>query len=305
MSKLVVLGSVNLDHLMQVSHFPRPGETLPIGQYQTVAGGKGANQAVAAARLGADTALIACVGEDGPGRQMTQAFADDGMDVRGVKAMSGHSTGMAMIYVDSKGENNIGIWPGANQALTQDQLPQHQAVIGQAEMLLMQLETPLETIERAAKLARAAGTQVVLNPAPAQPLSVELLGCVDMITPNETEAELLTGIALNNLEDTERAAQALHGFGIKTVLITLGKNGVWVSEQGQGQHVPGFVVEARDTTAAGDTFNGALVTRLLEGSSLSEALPFAQAAAAISVTRMGAQSSIPTRDEVDAFVSEQ
>ena len=302
MKNLVVLGSVNADHLMQVTNFPRPGETILLQDYHRVAGGKGANQAVAAARLGAPTQLIACVGDDAVGADMKQGFAADNIDVSTVQALPDYTTGMAMIYVDDKGENNIGIWPGANAGLTTEIVLAHEQAIRKADILLMQLETPLEGIETAARIAAQHGTKVVLNPAPARPLPNHLLVMTEIITPNETEAELLTGVKVDNLDNADKAAQVLHQLGIPIVLITLGSRGVWLSEQGQGQHIAGFKVSARDSTAAGDTFNGALITGLLEGKSVRDAIPFAQAAAAISVTRLGAQTSIPSREEVTRFL---
>ncbi|MBY5922032.1 ribokinase [Ferrimonas balearica] len=306
MATLTVLGSINVDHVAQVDHFPRPGETLTARQYDIVAGGKGANQAVAAARLGARTTLVGCVGEDAIGAEMVAQFQADGIDTTAIDEVVGHNTGLAMIYVDSQGENTIGIWPGANAALSPERVLAHHHCITDADLLLLQLETPVESLERAAELAREAGTTVVLNPAPARALPDSLLRHVDILTPNETEAEQLSGIAINTLEDADRAAQALHErFGIKTVIITLGKRGVWLSESGTGKSIPGFVVEAVDTTGAGDTFNGAMVTALLEGESMDKAIRFGQAAAALSVTRMGAQSSIPIRDEVMALLARQ
>ncbi|WP_028116647.1 ribokinase [Ferrimonas senticii] len=303
MAKLTVLGSINVDHLMQVTYAPKAGETLTANNYQVVAGGKGANQAVAAAKLGADVAMIGCVGSDAIGAQMVAEFAETGMDTAGISAVAGESTGLAMIYVEQSGENRIGIWPGANAALNNEVVDAQRGQIEASELLLMQLETPVESLVYAAEIAKAAGTKVVLNPAPAKALPEALLRNVDIITPNETEAQLLTGIAIDTLEDAERAANQLHQqFGIELVLITLGKRGVWLSQSGQGQRIEGFVVNAIDTTAAGDTFNGGFVTAMLEGKSLVEAVRFGQAAAALSVTRLGAQSSIPTRAEAQALL---
>ncbi|MGL4455638.1 MAG: ribokinase [Plesiomonas sp.] len=304
--KLVVLGSVNADHILSVNHFPRPGETLTGRHYQIVYGGKGANQAVAAGRLGAQVGFIACVGDDDIGLRMREQFVRDGIDVQGVSAIPGMNTGVAMIFVTELGENSIGIAAEANAALTPDRLQPHLPLIEEADALLMQLETPLEAIISAARCAKSAGTQVILNPAPARPLPDELLALVDIITPNETEAECLTGIKVDADADAARAAQLLHAKGIATVLITLGARGVWVSQQGQtGEVIPGFRVQALDTTAAGDTFNGALVTAMLEQKTLPEAIRFAHAAAAISVTRFGAQPSIPWRHETDHFLLQQ
>ncbi|MFK8260138.1 ribokinase [Erwinia sp. AnSW2-5] len=303
--KLAVLGSINADHILNLTHFPRPGETVIGKQYQVAFGGKGANQAVAAGRSGADIAFIACVGEDDIGERIRQQLVNDRIDVSPVEAVVGDSTGVALIFVNGEGENTIGIHAGANAALTPARVEQHQQVIADAAALLMQLESPLESVLAAAKIAHQHQTQVILNPAPATELSDELLSLVDMITPNETEAQILTGVAVNSDEDAARAAAVLHDKGIRTVLITLGSRGVWLSEQGKGQRIPGFRVEAVDTIAAGDTFNGALITALIEQRPMAEAVRFAHAAAAISVTRRGAQPSVPWRDEIDSFLQQQ
>ncbi len=305
MSKLVVLGSVNADHVLRVPTFPRPGETLHGHDYQVIPGGKGANQAVAAARLGADISFVASVGDDPFGVNIRESFKLDGMDISGVKIQPDCPTGIAMIQVTDSGENAICISSEANARLTAESLDSDLTRIQQAEYFLTQLETPLEGVIRGAQAAKAASTQVILNPAPARSLPDELLSCVDMITPNETEAEVLTGVAVTDESSAARAAAVLHEKGITTVLITLGAKGVWLSENGQGTLIPGFRVDAIDTTAAGDTFNGALVTGLLEGLSMQHAIRFAHASAAISVTRFGAQTSIPARQEVDSFLAQQ
>lgn len=304
MNKLVVLGSVNADHVLQVASFPRPGETLHGHSYSVIPGGKGANQAVAAARLGADIAFIASVGDDSFGREIRESFAREGMNIDAVMIEENTPTGIAMIQVAATGENSICISAEANGCLSPARLEPHNHLIENADTLLMQLETPLETIEAAAKIAKQSGTRVVLNPAPAQSLSDDLLQLIDMITPNETEAELLTGVKVEDVTSAQKAADVLHTKGIKQVLITLGSQGVWVSQDGKGKQVPGFRVDAKDTTAAGDTFNGALLTNLQEGRDTEEAIRFAHAAAAISVTRMGAQTSIPHRREVERFLIE-
>lgn len=305
MSQLVVLGSVNADHVVQVPSFPRPGETLTASGYQVIAGGKGANQAVAAARLGADVAFIACVGDDDFGLRVYKEYQALGVDISGLMIVADMTTGVAMIQVADSGENSICIAPGANAALTPALLAPHQHLISQADILLMQLETPLETIFSAATMAKDAGTLVVLNPAPAMGLADELLAKVDIITPNETEAELLTGIKVDSIDSAALAAAHLHAKGIATVMITLGSKGVYVSEHGQGQQIVGFSVTVKDTTAAGDTFNAGVLTGLLQGKTLNEAIVFAHGAAAISVSRFGAQTSIPLLAEVDAFLAEQ
>lgn len=303
--KLVVLGSINTDHILNIEQFPRPGETVIGKQYKVAFGGKGANQAVAAGRSGADIAFIACVGADDIGERVRQQLASDRIDTQPIEAIADSTTGVALIFVNAEGENVIGIDAGANAAVTPDYLARYQQKVIDADALLMQLESPLETVIAAASLAKQHQTQVILNPAPARELPDDLLATIDMITPNETEAQRLTGIAVNDDNDAARAAQALHDKGIATVIITLGSRGVWLSENGNGKLVPGFKVKAVDTIAAGDTFNGALVTALLEGKIMADAVRFAHAAAAIAVTRPGAQPSVPWREEIDAFLQQQ
>ncbi|WP_217511305.1 ribokinase [Vibrio metschnikovii] len=304
MNQLVVLGSVNADHVLQVPTFPRPGETLHGRNYQVIPGGKGANQAVAAARLKADIGFIACVGDDAFGIESCERFKLDGMNIRGVKVQADCPTGIAMIQVSDHGENSICLSAEANDRLTAEAIEDDLPSIRAASYLLMQLETPIDGIIKAAQVAKQAKTNVVLNPAPARELPSSLLSCVDVITPNETEAQVLTGITVTDDASAQQAATVLHQQGIEIVIITLGAKGVWLSENGRGQLIPGFRVSATDTTAAGDTFNGAFVTGLLENMPLESAIKFAHAAAAISVTRFGAQTSIPTRQEVDEFLAQ-
>ena len=303
--KLVVLGSINADHILNINHFPQPGETVIGKQYTVAFGGKGANQAVAAGRSGADISFIACVGDDDIGERVRKQLASDHIDTHPIEAIKDTTTGVALIFVNAEGENVIGIDAGANKAVTPEYLDRYkQQVIG-ASALLMQLESQLETVIAASKIAKDNGTQVILNPAPACELPDELLARVDIITPNETEAEKLTGIKVDSNEDAARAANALHDKGITTVIITLGSKGVWLSQNGEGKLVAGFRVKAVDTIAAGDTFNGALVTALLEGKPMDSAVRFAHAAAAIAVTRPGAQPSVPWRKEIDDFLAQQ
>jgi ribokinase len=302
---LVVLGSINADHILNLESFPAPGETVTGNQYQVAFGGKGANQAVAAGRSGANIAFIACTGDDDTGERVRKQLASDNIDIAPLSVVTGESTGVALIFVNAEGENVIGIHAGANAALTTARVEAQRALIGGAEALLMQLESPVESVLAAAKIAHENHTTVVLNPAPARVLSDELLALVDIITPNETEAEKLTGIRVENDDDAARAAKVLHEKGIGTVIITLGSRGVWASVNGEGRRVPGFRVKAIDTIAAGDTFNGALVTALLEGKVMDDAIRFAHAAAAIAVTRKGAQPSVPWRKEIDEFLSQQ
>ncbi|MCU6665526.1 ribokinase [Silvania hatchlandensis] len=303
--KLVVLGSINADHILNLESFPTPGETVTGNRYQVAFGGKGANQAVAAGRSGADIAFIACTGDDDTGERVRKQLESDNIDIAPVSVVQDESTGVALIFVNAEGENVIGIHAGANAALTVERVEAQRDSIAGAEALLMQLESPVESVLAAANIAHENHTTVVLNPAPARVLSDELLALVDIITPNETEAEKLTGIRVENDDDAARAAKALHDKGIGTVIITLGSRGVWASVNGDGRRVPGFKVQAIDTIAAGDTFNGALVTALLEGEPLDKAIRFAHAAAAIAVTRTGAQPSVPWRNEIDEFLSQQ
>lgn len=302
MKKLCVLGSVNADHVIRVPYFPKAGETLKGGHYHIAYGGKGANQAVAAARV-RDTSLvdvdfIACIGADDIGRAMKQAFVQDGINPEHIVEVADQMTGIAMIQVADSGENSIVISAGANANLDKSVVAQHQATIESADCLLVQLETPLQAVEKALKIAKANHTQVILNPAPAQPLSDEILANIDMITPNETETALLTGIQVVDEQTAQQAANVFHQKGIQTVLITLGAKGAFLSENGNSEIIAGFKVTPVDTTAAGDTFNGALAVALLEGKSMRDAVMFAHKASSISVTRMGAQSSIPTRAEL-------
>lgn len=303
--KLVVLGSINADHILNLESFPTPGETVTGHHYQVAFGGKGANQAVAAGRSGADIAFIACTGDDDIGERVRRQLERDRIDVAPVRTVNAQSTGVALIFVNAEGENVIGIHAGANAALSVEQVEAEKARIAGAQALLMQLESPLESVLAAAKIAHQHQTTVVLNPAPARHLPDELLSLIDIITPNETEAEKLTGIRVENDDDAAKAARVLHEKGIGIVMITLGSRGVWVSHDGQGRRVPGFKVQAVDTIAAGDTFNGAFVTALLEGTALDEAIRFAHAAAAIAVTRKGAQPSVPWREEIDEFLRQQ
>ena len=222
MNKLVVFGSVNADHVLQVPTFPRPGETLHGSNYQVIPGGKGANQAVAAARLNADIGFIACVGDDSFGINIRESFKVDGINISGVKMQPNCPTGIAMIQVSKEGENTICISAEANAKLTAEAIEPNLDQIREAQYLLMQLETPLDGIIQAAQTAKSAQTSVILNPAPARELPDELLRCVDIITPNETEAEVLTGITVYDDQSAQKAADALHAKGVHTVMITLG-----------------------------------------------------------------------------------
>ena len=299
---ILVIGSVNVDHVLDVEALPQPGETATGSNYRLIPGGKGANQAVACARLGGNTQLLACVGDDPEGHEAIAALASDGIDTSAVEVSTNCRTGVALIFVNTQGENCIGISAEANAELTIETVRKNRNAITTSDYLLMQLEVPLDSITLAASMAREAQTQLILNPAPAtELLSDELLDCIDIITPNQTEAEILTGVCVDSEDNAERAAGLLHQRGIGTVIITMGVSGAYVSCQTGKQMIPGFAVKAVDTTAAGDTFNGALVTALSEGRELTEAVNFANAAAAMSVTKGGAQSSIPLRKELEQW----
>jgi ribokinase len=286
-----------------MDRIPRPGETIIGGDLFTAAGGKGANQAVGAARAGGRVTFIARVGNDSFGEQAIAGFARDGIDVSHIVRDPVSPSGVALIFVGNDGENSIAVASGANGNLSPNDVLAAKEAFAGAGALVMQLETPLETIQTAAELAFQSGVRVILNPAPAQPLPDTLLQQVSILTPNETEAERLTGIKATNLETAAQAAEVLLKRGVQTVILTLGSQGAWLASAEIKQHVPGFKVEAVDTTAAGDIFNGALAVALVEGRPLLDAVRFANAAAALSVTRKGAQPSAPRREEIDALFS--
>jgi ribokinase len=300
---IIVVGSSNTDMIIKMARIPRPGETIIGGQYATAAGGKGANQAVGAARAGGRVTLLTRVGQDTLGDAAIAGFERDGINVEHVIRDEEEPSGVALIFVGADGENSIGVASGANARLCPADIDQAAAVFDGAGIVLMQLETPLETIMRAAEVGAEHGLTIILNPAPARALPESLLKQVSILTPNETEAEMLTGIAVNSDVAAAQAAGQLLAAGVGAVIITLGARGVFVADGELSRLVTGFKVHAVDTTAAGDTFNGALAVALAEGQPLLAAARFACAAAAISVTRLGAQTSAPTRSEIDTFLS--
>jgi ribokinase len=301
---IVVVGSSNTDMIIKMDRIPRPGETVLGGKFLTAAGGKGANQAVSAARAGGQVTFIARVGNDALGEQAIAGFAKEGIDVSHVLRDAATPTGVALIFVGKNGENSIAVASGANGNLSPTDVRNAQKAFTDASVLLMQLETPVETLQTASDLATRAGVRVILNPAPAQDLPDNLLKHVSILTPNETEAELLTGIKVDSAAATEKAAQKLIARGVQTVILTLGARGAYVATANTGKLISGFKVRAVDTTAAGDTFNGALAVALSKGQPLDRAVLFANAAAAISVTRIGAQPSAPKREEIEKFLSD-
>jgi ribokinase len=298
---IVVLGSSNTDMILRVPRIPRPGETILGDRFATAAGGKGANQAVAAARAGGTVSLIARVGSDAFGDQALAGFEREGIGVEHVLRDPDEPSGVALIFVEESGENSIAVASGANAQLSPSDVEYAREAIVGASVLLMQLETPLETVEAAAQLARDGDTAVILNPAPARALPDALLARVAILTPNQAEAEQLSGIIVTDTHSAEKAGRHLIARGAGAVIITLGSGGaVWVTKDG-AEAVEGHPIGAVDTTGAGDVFNGSLSTALAEQQAMREALEFANAAAALSVTRAGAQTSAPTRAEIDAF----
>lgn len=299
--KILVVGSTNTDMVVKTDHLPRPGETVLGGTFLMNPGGKGANQAVAAARLGAEVTFVCKTGNDLFGVTTRQQLAEEGIDTSFVFTDPHEPSGVALIAVDNRAENTIVVASGANASLLPLDINKALAAIDACDLVLMQLETPMPTIEYVASLAAERGKRVVLNPAPAATLSEQLLKNLYLITPNETEAELITGIPVRDERSAEQAARTIHRTGVRHVVVTLGKKGALLCEGGRCKVIPAHRVEAVDTTAAGDVFNAGLVVALSEGRNLTDAVRFGAKAAAISVTRMGAQASAPYRSEADAF----
>ena len=300
-ARIVVVGSVNTDMVVKGKRLPGPGETVSGGHFLMAGGGKGANQAVAAARLGAEVTLIAKVGRDMLGDQAIKAFGREGIRTDGILRDPEQHTGVALILVDNAGENLISVASGANHALTPEEITAAADCIRAADVLMLQLETPLKTVTRAAQIAAEAGVPVILNPAPAAALPDELLKCVAYLTPNETEAELLTGIPVCDEASARQAAERLLEVGTRHVIVTLGAKGAQTTSPGGTTLVPSTPVEAVDTTAAGDAFNGGLAWALAGGMPLPEAVRQACLVGALSATRLGAQPSLPTKEELDEF----
>jgi ribokinase len=305
---IVVVGSLNMDFVVTVKHLPAPGETVLGRDFQMIPGGKGANQACAAGKLGAGSItakMVGRVGHDVFADHLKASLAAAGVDVSAVHAAKSQPTGVALIWVDASGQNSIVVASGANLALTATDTQAMRQVFKGAKTVLFQLETPLDTVAAALRAAREEGARTILDPAPAQPLPAEVLSQVDVLTPNESEACLLLGRAAARVtvEQAPALARDLLAKGPSQIILKLGDLGCFFHDGERELHSPCFPVEARDATAAGDTFNGALAVALAEGRPTEQALAFANAAAAISVTRLGAQASIPTRGEVDEFLA--
>lgn len=298
MKKIIVIGSSNVDMVVRTSHLPAPGETILGGEFFMNQGGKGANQAVAIKRLGGNLIFMAKLGNYVLGRQSVGYFKKEGIDTRYIAFDEDSASGVALISVDDHAENSIVVASGANMLLNEQDVDKMLEEMCEGDILLMQLEIPLQTVEYAARKAFGKGVKVVLNPAPARSLPKELFRHLYMVTPNRIEAEMLTGIKIANDADVEKVAEEICAMGVKNVIITLGSKGCLIREEGVSYRIDAFKVEPVDTTAAGDTFNGALCVGLSEGMDLKQAAVMASKASSIAVTRMGAQSSIPYREEL-------
>ncbi|MBR7799828.1 ribokinase [Undibacterium fentianense] len=304
-AKIAVVGSINMDLVFSTPRMPLPGETLMGHQFHQIHGGKGANQAVAAARAGGSVALLACVGNDVNGHSSLQALQSEGIDCQYVRNVDGMATGVAAILLDDLGQNSIVLAIGANALVSPVDVDSAQQMLSKSQIMLCQLETPLESVRHAVELAVRSGVQVVLNPAPAQALDDVLLAQVNYLVLNETEASMLTDIRVIDVLSAAEAASALQRRGVPVVIVTLGGEGIWVADIGSAYSLPAFKVNVVDTTAAGDTFVGALSVALAEGQVLRQACLFAQAAAACAVTKLGAQTSIPNRSAIERQLQNQ
>lgn len=300
--QLTVVGSLNVDLIVRAPHIPRPGETILGGDLHVVAGGKGANQAVAAARLGARVSMIGCVGGDVFAATLQESLDAARVERTHVRVDPGAATGSALIVVEDSGQNSIVVAPGANLRLSPADLDAAQDTIATAGLLLLQLEIRLETVLHAIALGRAHGVRIILNPAPAQPLPMATWPLVDIVVPNETELGPLTGLPVASLDDAATAARQLLSWGARTVLVTLGESGALLAGAAGLQHFPAFDVTPLDTTAAGDAFVGALAVALAEGRPLEEAIRWGNAAGALATTRLGAQPSLPARPAVECLL---
>jgi ribokinase len=302
-NRIVVIGSSNVDLLMKMGHLPEKGETVTDATFMQVYGGKGANQAVAASRAGGNVSFVNCVGEDAYTPQMVRNFKDDGIDTRFVFNESGIASGHALIMIDDHGMNYLSVSPGANYRLTPAKIEEALPVIDEAAIIVMQYEIPEETIKYVIDLANEKNIPVLWNVAPARAFDFSYIPKVNMLVLNEVEAGFLAERPVKNHTDAKKAAEILIAKGVEKVIITLGEQGAFVVTKDEKVSVPSYKVDAVDTTAAGDTFCGSFAVAIVEGKSLKDSLRFANAAAAISVTRMGAQPSAPGREEIEIFLS--
>jgi ribokinase len=302
MPRVLVVGSANMDFTVAVPRLPQEGETVTGGQFYVSHGGKGANQAVAARRLRGDVRFIGCVGRDPQGDQVAEQLATEGISTDGLILSRDAATGVALIVVDGMGRNQIAVASGANLQLVPNLVRQHEMDISWARVVLCQLEVPLPTVRWTLAAAREHGALTILNPAPARELPDDLLALADCLTPNAGEAEALSGLPVTGPESAAQAAQRLVARGVKHTIVTLGEQGALACNGNSAVHFPAFPVEVVDTTGAGDAFNGALAVGLAAGGTWEEALPLANATAALTCTRRGAQTSFPDRAQVEAFL---
>jgi len=300
MAEIIVIGSLNADLVVRAPRFPAPGETISGEDLSIIPGGKGANQAVAAARQGASVAMVGRVGDDSFGPTLIQNLKDNNVNTNNVRK-TGSATGTATIIVDSSGQNSIVLSPGANGRMTSADV--ETVSFQDAELLLLQLEIPLETVVQAASIAHQNGLRVILNPAPARPLPDSLLANIDILVPNESELQLLSGKPVTDLDSAESAANVLQEKGVNTIIVTLGGSGALLVSGEKSVHVPTFKVDVVDTTAAGDAFIGGLAAALLKGKSLEEAVRYGNASGALAATKFGAQPSLPTAEDVENLLN--
>lgn len=303
--KITVVGSSNTDLVAIVPKLPAPGETVMGSEFIIAPGGKGANQAVAVARIGADVTFIAKLGMDDNGEQSLKNFKKDGINTDFVFRDPDVTSGVALIFVDKTGENMLVPVPGANGKLSSDDIDTARSAIESADILVLQLEVPLDAVERAITIAYESGVPIVLNPAPGRKLESSLIEKVSYITPNETEAEILTDIKVIDDITAREAGKKLLTLGAKTVIITLGKRGAMLVTQNESELIQAYVVESVDATAAGDAFNGGFAYAIASGKDIRKAIRFGNAVGAITVTKMGAQPSMPTNEELKIFLKER
>ena len=296
MKKIVVIGSLNIDLVLSVEEFPKPGETINSLNYKEVPGGKGANQAAAASKLDAKVAMIGKVGADEHGEILLNTLDKYGVDTKHIKKEG--TTGKAFIHVNSEGENNIVLVPGANHKMTKEDIDTNLGLIQESDLLILQMEIPIPVVEYALKIGKKLSKKIILNPAPAQKIDRNLLKNVHTLIPNESELEILTGLPVESKEQIEEAAKSLIALGVNQVIVTLGSKGSLLVDKNTTQYVPALKVDAVDTTAAGDSFVGAYSSKLIEGYTAYDAAVFATKVAAITVTREGAQSSLPTIEDI-------
>lgn len=301
-ARVAVAGSLNVDLVARAPRMPQPGETIIGSDFRRVPGGKGANQAVAAAKLGAQVAMVGRVGGDTFATQLRENMGSVGIDLTHVTEDPDAPTGVALIIVDDAGQNSIVVASGANAHFSPADVAAAEETLAAADVLLLQLESPLETVIRAAEIAAAHGVHVILNPAPAQELPDSLLSLVDALIPNESETALLTGRSVESDKDARAAARDLLAYGVETVIITLGERGALLTEDDSATLIPSFEVEVVDTTAAGDGFVGSFAVALAEGRTLQEAVRWGNAAGALAATKMGAQPSLPTRKALERLL---